>query len=538
MNFFHHNFSNSYSILVSDHGNADFEKEDNSTLDISSETIKSDPIHIMKRGVSFLTEFNNITQISTVVPTASTTTIDKGNGLKRHVLIPLTNIINDKQSEVKQLLRIRENVINILEIFHNETRINITKKSEGINGSSTNLSIYKLDLFPEIQENLRKINPDVMGKLLYKLKRDIYEVFRDISRFQKLSKTEGLPDDLRLLIRSMKYYINKQGSIRDFKTKEIKLLKINDTRKISIWKDLTAPKSIIRQLVDILEVIDKDAPQSDDFLSSSKSSKKVIKRVIEQNYVPELSRIGFKTYDSEYNLTNDLKTIGKSWPQLTAKLANSPPHEKLYTMKLLHFNLAEDINKVTDAMAVIDFAHSRRMTPIETPMAENLMLKINSGLILIKHKIQTLIKHKKEIDGKVLRERQSVKENKKESFLKKIKNMLRSSKSEIVNMVKNKVPKTEIFKTIAQKKLDELSQKKLSEDEQTMLRWQDELNVSQREKRDVAKRINIMKNQIKNILPKYLRNINPIINHKSKKQLGNTHFLEQYIYYKLVFHVL
>lgn len=480
-----------------------------------------DPINKIKRDTSFVPRLDTKTRYTTIATNAirtknittdrqaSESTTDKGNELQNSVFIPLTRIIDNKQSEIEDLLLIKKTLIRIIEINMN-------------NGSNTHLFDFKVESLPEIHEDLRKINPNVMEKLLYKLKRDIYEVFKDINSVQKLSRPGGLPDNLKMLIRAMKYYVNKQESVRDLKKKEIQTKNNDTSRRFWLRRILTDPKSFAKQLVEILDVIDKDTSESNIFVKLSKSAKKIIKRVIKQTFIDEFSVIELRVFDTDNNLTSDLRTIGKSWLQLTAKLSICSPHAKLYAMKLLHLSLAGDMNKLRDAIALVDFAHSRRMSPIEMPMAEEIMERINAGLVLIKNKLQTLVKYQLQGEQTLSPDNTKNKKKNKQSFFKRVRNMLKSSRKEIIDMAKNNVPKSEIFKTIAQKKLNELAQKKLFDNEQTMLKWQRALRITRRKKRDLSAHINVMKSRMKNIIPNYLRGkLNPAIaKQKSKRQSG------------------
>lgn len=487
-------------------------REDNLADDIN-DTIRFDAVNIMKRDVSSVAKFNLTTEATTVKATNAKSV----TGLENDVLIPLTKIIDDKQQELKDLLKIKENLIQYIKDY-NETDLNLaTKSQEIINSTNTVLSIYNLDIFPEIQFNLRKINPNVMDKLMYKLKRDIYEVIRDVVGIKKMSKTNKLPEDLGNLIRAMSVYVRKQGNVSN----TVQNIKQDDKNKATNLRrqfneggvNLNSTKDY---LLTILEILDRDKPQTEALSSLSATSRKIVKRVIKNHYTDDFSVIGLRVYDPEYNLTNDLRNVGSKWQHITANVAASAPADKIYAMKLLHFTLSVDINKLNDALALIDFAHSRRMIPIEGNLGEDLLDKINTGLRSIDDKIQIIINYKTNRENRASIGK-TVKKSKRKSFLNKIRNLLKGSKKDIVELANKQVPKSEIIKTIAKKRLDELAQKRISEYEDTMRKWQNTLNVIPRSKRS----IDLIKtqNRMKNIIPKYLRGkLNPAITAKKAKK--------------------
>lgn len=472
--------------------------------DDTNDSLTIDAINIMKRDVSSVLKLNSTTEATRDNNTRSV------SELKNNVLIPLTKIVEDKQQELKDLMKIKENLVQFIN-DNNKTDLDLNMKSqEIINSTNTILSIYNLDIFPEIQFNLRKINPNSLDKLLYKLKRDIYEVIKDVVGIKKLSKTNNLPGDLGNLIRAMSIYVRNQGNATVQKLKDDKNLR----RKLynEGYAYLNSTKDY---LIKILEVLDKDIPQNEALASLSPGTHKIVDRVIKNHYSDDFSVIGLRVYDPEYNLTNDLRNVGSKWQRMTENVAASAPADKIYAMKLLHFTLSVDINKLNDALALIDFAHSRRMIPIEGSLGEKLLDKINSGLKSIDEKIQIIIKLKAGSNNGA--RGPFVKTSKRKSFLNKIRNLLKGSKDEIVELVNKKVPRSEIVKTIAKKRLDELSQKRITEYEDTMRKWQNTLNVIPRYKRSLD--LSRSKNRMKNIIPKYLRGkLTPAIDAKKKKK--------------------
>lgn len=472
-----------------------------------NDAIRFGAINIIKRDVSTIPKTNSTIEITTEVNINTTRPV---TGLQNNVLIPLNKIIDDKQQELKDLMKIKDNLVRYIKEY-NDTDIDLNGKSQEIlNGTNTVLSIYNLDVFPEIQFNLRNINPNMLDKLLYKLKRDIYEVIRDVVGVKKLSKTYNLPEDLKTLIRAMSFYVRKEKKFTNIQN-DLKM-----KQDVVVRRHLSNTEGNFNStkgcLIEILEVIDKDISQ---FEVLSQTTRKIVKRVIKNHYVDDSSLVGLKVNDPEYNLANDLRNVGTKWQRMTENVAATVLADKVYAMKLLHFTLSADINKLNDALALIDFAHSRRMVPIEGRLGEDQLDKINQGMKTISEKLEIVKKYQTGLENHENVDK-ITKPSERKSFLNKIRNLMKGSKKEIVQLVNQKVPRSMIVKTIAKKKLDELAQKRMNEYEEIMKKWQNTLNVIPRDKRSL--KLSRIKNHMTNIIPKYLRGkLSPAIAAKKLK---------------------
>ncbi|XP_037298725.1 uncharacterized protein LOC119190588 [Manduca sexta] len=435
------------------------------------------------------------------------------NELRNNVLLPLSNIINDKQKELEELLRVSENLIKIMRTYNNSFETSV--KENRYNDTNSTISIYNFEIAPELENEFRRSDKNLLQKYLLKLKRDIYEVIRDIAGIQKLKGEAHIPVDLKILLRAMKRYVRNQAKL-NYKEKKSDVENLNSRRTPADTKNDATKKTLVTEMVNILKVIDKNLPESNALASLSPTSRKIIQRVIKNNYIDEFSVIGLRVFDPEYNLTNDIKKIGTEWPRMTDIVAQTPIHDRLHAMKLLHLILSIDITKMNDALALLDFAYNRRMILIEGNLGGEIMDRINKGLKAINEKVKVIINLHKNRQIKNLKNVEVTKQVQKESFLKKLKKILRSSKNDIVGLLKKKVPKKEIVKGLAKKKIDELTRRRYMEFEDTMRKWQSKLNLVPRDKRFA--RDDNYKSHMKNILPKYLRGkVKPVIAAKKSK---------------------
>ncbi|KAJ0171251.1 hypothetical protein K1T71_012801 [Dendrolimus kikuchii] len=489
----------------------------NSNLALDNNTVEVTAVNIMKRDTKLvLNNTKTNKEIMNVTYTA--------DEVQNNILTPLNSVINDKQKEVEELLRVRENLIDFIKKYHSDDfEIDYIPDFPN-NNTKTQLSIYKLEIEPQLkfEDDLRSTNPNIVNKYLYKIKRDIYEVLRDIVNIQKYSDPNKIPEDFKMLIRAMKLYIKNNGNFNEKEdTTEVTYKK--SRRYLDYYKINSTPKTIIDGILDIIKVIDKDMPLSNALAPLSFKAKKVMKRVIKSNYIDDFAVIGLRVSDPNYNLTNDLANVGNDWQRLTSNVVKSPVYDILHALKHLHYQLAIDTGKMNDAMNIIDIAYSRRVGQIEERIGEDVIERISQGLRSVNDKIQLIIKlhqKKKAVENLMKRDRKKIK---KESFLKRLKAVLRNSKNDIAKLLRRKVPKSEIVKQIASNKLNDLRNEKVVDYEDTMRKWQQNLNlIPKREKR--SNKLQRVKNRIKNILPKYLRGkVNPAIDAKKVNKSKTKH---------------
>lgn len=472
-------------------------------------------VNIMKRNAVT----NNSSTLQELNANADDNNTNGTVELRNDILLPLSNLINAKQKELEDLSRINENLIKFMKL--NKTEYNDTnwKEPDNETDSKSSFNVYKLEMEQEFDYSydIRRTNTDILQKILYKLKIDVYEVIKDIVTVQNLKTLTQMPQDLKVLIQAMKNYVHSQKNY----TGEENMRNYNENGNFRrIWGDEKAQyqNSIIKGLIDIFEVVDKNNPESNALAPLSNTSKKILKRVIKQNYVNEFTDNGLRVFDTNYNMTNDLLYIGLKWQETTKYLTKSTVFDRLYALKLLHFVLSSDIQKMKDALALINFAHSRRMSPIDGSIGDRIMENINKGLKAINDKIKLMINLHNNKNPRTNNNTKSFELHKKlekESFFKKIRNVLRNSRKSIVSILKHKTKRSDMVNELTRKKLDDITRRRFAEFEETMKKWQNNLDLTQREKRSLTIKY---KNRIKNIFPKYLRGkVNPAIIAKDTK---------------------
>ncbi|XP_026728536.1 uncharacterized protein LOC113494413 [Trichoplusia ni] len=496
----------------------------------TNDIIEYNAVNIMKREITENSMMNVTNALTFIINTTNTTYVtEDAIDLTETVLVPLNKIINDKKRELEELKRIKGNLLKYAKVDDRGTEDN---KLENIT-SNTFFSIYNLAVNSDPEIDFRKTLKATkfdLDKYTKKLKNDIYEVIRDITLIQKYTKT-ALPDDLKNLIIAMKRYVYR-NKIKDIKfDKTIPKKGKSDRRRMDESLSRCALISFKDCIILIIEAVDKDMPKSHALSVLSPSARKILKSIIKDFYTDEYAAVGLRVHDPDYNMTTDLKQIGGKWQEMTARIVNSSPFVTLYRMKLLHFVLTMDVSKMVDALALVDFAHSRRMFPSLDNVSDDVLDKINNGLKAIHNKIQIIIRYyqkkpkpavkptirprtDEETTINSLLKAIDSRKKKKRSFIKHIRSLLKSSKKDIAELLHRKVPKSEIVKQLARKKLDELSEKRYSEYQETMKRWQNNLDLSPRIKRAMPDHF---KARIKNIIPNYLRHkVNKGIKDKKK----------------------
>ena len=494
----------------------------------------------MKRDVAGQTN----TTVPNVVPavtiilnttniTTSTNKTEDNTDLKENVLMPLNKIISEKMKELENLQKIKD---DLLKFVKSDNSTDEKTKDNNIT-SNTYFSIYNVAVATGLDVELRRADPSKYDKYMLKLKTDIYEVIRDIYGIRKY-KNSDIPYDLKLLVNAMQRYVYRNNLFEKPKKEKIGKLR-NYRRRMEPTSRCLTFKDCLTQ---VIQIIDEDMPKFNALSPLSPASRNIMKHVIKSNYVDQLSMPGLRVYDPNYNLSNYLNSIGTKWQAVTANLIGSTPFESLYRMKLLHCTLTLDISKMDDAIGLVEFAHNRRMTASLDKVSDSTFDNIDAGLTEIHNKIVMLIKYytrTPETQGKTAKPRAvmtlhkettnepiiinietttnylpEIRKKKKHSFIRHIRRLLKTSKHDIKDMLHKKVPKSEIVRHLAQKKLDELSVKRYGEYEETMKKWQRNLDLTSRAKRSV---LDQFKTRIKNIIPGYLRRrVNPKIKENQK----------------------
>ncbi|XP_035452437.2 uncharacterized protein LOC118277651 [Spodoptera frugiperda] len=511
-----------------------------------NDVVDYNTLNIMKRDVNEQNKMTAPSLVPVVTIIVNTTNDTRNNhtgeplptDLKETVLVPFNKIIFDKVKELENLKRIKDNLAKFI-----KTDVPLPEDVDNSTGN-TYFSIYNLAMGTGVGIVSRRSNTEAYDKYTLKLKGDIFEVIRDITAIQR-QKSVAVPDDLNYLLHSMKRYVYK-NQWQDTKPKKIKKI-VKRTkhfrRQMNQNVGHCAYISFKDCLIKILELVEKESPKFNALSPLSPTSRRIMKRIINSFYVDELAVAGVRVRDPNYNLTNDLQVIGSKWQDMSANIMSSTPFASLFRMKLLHFALTSDISKINDAISLIDFSHSRRMLPSLDKVNDDVIDKINDGLTAIHDKMQLIIKYyslktnsSETINPQVedetsnpVKNTTDSKKKKNRSFITHIRSLLETSKKDIAELLHRKVPKSEIVKQLAKKKLDEISEKRYNEYEEAMKKWQKNLDVTSRSKRSL---LYGFQTRIKNIIPGYLRHkVNPKIKKNAtrfadewkKKRMAATH---------------
>lgn len=474
----------------------------------------------------------NITTTATVNKTIETITVHPNIAhsvyeLVNSVVLPLNDVYNELLKKNYELHRIRGHLLSFV-----HKNVDIDAKVKNITTLNKKVfPVYKIE-DPQFQVYFRTSkNMSMYEKYVRKLKKDVYEVIRDIVGIQKhFSNPSNMPDDLIFLIKAMKHYVHKQGihSKRvSANNTNANLLKQNETklnsRRLMKTDDLATSKTVRELIIQILELIDKRMPSKNALGSISKPARKIMYRIIRQYFVDEFALMGLRIYDPHYNLTNDLNNVGFKWHKLSSEIKMSASNSQLYQLKMLHLVMSVDINKMNDALTLINFASTRRMVPVDEAIGHDILLNIKKRMLDLSKKVVTIIEttlHKKKTQYSSLK-KQIKDTNKKESFLKQVKTFLMNSKKDIMDLLRRNTPKSDIVKKIAGQKLDDLGMKRLNQLEKTMTKWQTHLNIIPSRSKRYAVDFSRIRQRIKNVIPKYLRGkLNPAIDNKKNNKKG------------------
>ncbi|XP_053618303.1 uncharacterized protein LOC128679855 [Plodia interpunctella] len=501
----------------------DKEKEHNFEINNYLDDVNS--LGIVKRDVSKTKDAN-------ILPDEekASNNNDTMNDFKNNVLYPLISIISDKENELNQLFAIKNSLIALIEGMDSNFTLDMAK----INSTSRNktlFSIYKLEIVPETalsEERLEtrrvggKFKGILMGKdgkgihildmYLQKLRHDVFEIIRDLRGIKQSVRSKKLPRDLTLLLRGLNHYVRSQG---------LSYMK-NYQHLNKLRRFLPYDNKAKRMALELLELCDKEIGAQGSINQISDTTKGILQRIVKQNQIDDFVDFGVKISSPEDTLSKDLKTVGSKWPDISEKFLNISPSDKLYNLKLLHLMLTVDIDKMTNAMKLLNFAQNRRVN-LDTTLSDEVMTKVQNDIADLNDKIQKYVIKDSERSDSIKQSFDSMESTKSRSFLKQIKSLFKTSRNDIRTMLNKKVSKSDIVKELAKNKLGELAKKKMAQYENTLKKWQSKLRV--KTKRSVYDFIQV-KGQMKNILPSYLRGkVTPAISKSMKERQSRRYIM-------------
>lgn len=412
--------------------------------------------------------------------------------LQNDILNAILILIKNKYIEINQLSKIKESVITFMKNYH----FNISMQDL----PKTTNSIYKSDENPNKYDNFRRHytgnSVNLVEEYSKKLKTDIKEVVRDILVIRKHQKSKVLTNELKLLLQAITYFLKKNGAISREKNSNTSFIRktINSRRQFSPTElslrnmdDNFNP--VVKAILKMLQVIDRDMPTSNALGPLSPKANTVLKRIINRLYVDDFK---YKV-NGHKNLTTDLNNIGRKWQDLTLTVVSCAPADKLHNLKLLHLTLSKDIIQLRDAAAADAFFHSRRMSFSNDLERKAIITRINADLT----RMDNIIRHNK-IENKDINMK---KHKQKQSFLKKLKSLWKTSKDDLINILR-KQSKPHIVREMERKKIeDDRTQYFLK----VVQKWQDNLDILPFRNKRSIREYTQLKNRMKNIIPHYLR---------------------------------
>ncbi|KAI8433091.1 hypothetical protein MSG28_013947, partial [Choristoneura fumiferana] len=351
--------------------------------------------------------------------------------LQNEVLNALLLLIKNKHKEIEQLTKIKESVITFMNNYNFNSTIQYKSKLESNQGKSSHL-IFKseenLNKYGNFRRHYSNNNADLVETYSKKLKMDINEVVRDILGIRKHQKSKVLSKELKLLLQAITYFLKKSSVTSTEKksnnTSFIGKVK-NFRRQFSPTNIDTNLNPVLKAVLIMLEVIDRDMPASNALDPLSPKAKKVFKRI--------------------------------------------------------------------DASATTDFFHSRRMSFGNDLERKALIYRINTDL----SRVDNIIRHYKK-ENKVT----NVKKRKqKQSLLKKIKTLWKTSKDDLINILRKR-SKPHVVKEMERKKAEEEKTHSFLE---VVQKWQDNLDIMPFRNKRSIREYTKLKNRMKNIIPHYLR---------------------------------
>ncbi|KAI5635276.1 hypothetical protein NE865_11968 [Phthorimaea operculella] len=153
----------------------------------------SSTVNIMKRDVyatmnngkeSYSTNLYDNTTVPVNSSSISAMTISSIKNLRNGIFDPLDTLLENSQRDIKEILKLRDNLINFIRANREYLKLNIS--SEDLPVHLKNLALIAHD--PNDTLSLRRTNLTTYDKYLMKLKRDVNEVIRDVLTLKKLYK--------------------------------------------------------------------------------------------------------------------------------------------------------------------------------------------------------------------------------------------------------------------------------------------------------------------------------------------------------------
>ncbi|XP_072948127.1 uncharacterized protein [Epargyreus clarus] len=455
-----------------------------------------DPVRLVKRDTQLET---NQTQLDREIN--STRDIFANVPIIKDALYGLSKIIDEKEKELEELLHIQENLINIAKSYNSSINTNDTNTQD--NHNNHQIAIYKIDSF---------------DKCLTKLKHDMYNAIENIIKTEISRNSSSLSTELKVLLKMIKKYIfHKNHSDHDANDNMLSSQESKqDLRKhVQINRNYEVLDPIT-YLSNILEEINKVPTKPLNKLSQH--VRKILKRVIIQLYFNDFAIIDLIVQETHYDFRNYLESIGIKWDKMLQDIAESNISDKLYRTKLLYLTLKTDISKIEDMISVLEFAKNRRMTVTNGAGIEKSIVKIKNNLKLIDNKVQEILKIQNVKRMKKTTANENNKSIKKLSMMQKLKKMFQNSRNEIKNLLRKKVPKSEIMKEIAKKKIEELEKQRMLEYQKTMKQWEEKINVGPGRRKRSAWGFQNFVDRMKSIIPGYLKKkVKPAIHSKKKR---------------------
>ncbi|XP_050671312.1 uncharacterized protein LOC126969791 isoform X2 [Leptidea sinapis] len=430
-------------------------------------------------------------------------------------IVPMNTIIYKKFEELNELINVRDKLQNSITTH---TGINVSHLATKYYINHTQI---ESDVF-DVKSVFRRSNEFNLRVIKEKLVKDIQAVIRGLSILKRFSE-KPLSVELQYLSQAFSHFMNRNNKLLS-EQKNRKGHILNKYFRRNIIDNLNDEKSNIVLLINrIIELMDKNMPLNNVLQSLSRTVRKIMSRVISQYYTDEMAMLNLKINENKYNVVNNIKAVSNQIQDIMILGINYETYSKgLYHYKMLHLKVSSNIAELNDITTIVSFNQRRKMKIYEDQSAEIVIEKINSDLNNINKKYSRLIELQSSRDKfksiSIMNNLNNLdKTEKKMSFFQKIKKLFQKSKKDVRDLLKSKVPKSNIIDNIARRRIDEIGNNKLREYEEKLRQWQNSLNVAQRLKRS-PKDIYKFVNRIKSIIPEYLhKKVKPAVDFKQKK---------------------
>lgn len=463
-------------------------------------------VNVSKRDVDDINQLDNISN-----------TPQSLQSLNEDVLQPLNNIINEKEIEINDLKKVKEKLLHYLKTYSDKNLTLNSNKTQLVE-ESKHFAIYQLAISPqniddnteapsrrsELNKTIQTIDDKTMSKYLRKLKRDIYEILKDIIAIKKITKKEE-PHDLKLLTRALKLYIRSQTKEDKQFSRDKELLNWCDSQNKTRRENTEFQESSFIQddLRHIFLILDKDIAEGKALHDLSQHTRKVIKRII-YNLVTENS-VQYADNGLHYNLTDKFATFGEKINRSLADIRNASVFDIVDKIKMFHFALIADAENLQNALLSLNMHTNRRNQ-------EEIDKEFEAALEIIKKELDLTQKFMSRmfVDVSTHNDMKSYGQNrpkpkvsrgrKRDSFIRYLKKILGKSKKGVLGMIHRATPPKK------DKNFELMTLNRLMEYEKIMKKWQKDLDVApKRKKRSVRRKVTDVTSELKNILPKYLR---------------------------------